>query len=482
MFYRSGIFHLLIVSFVLWGALFFNSIESTVSIWYRSDTFAHCFIIFPICIYLIKLKWAKLHKVEISQNYYVLLFMLPVLALWLIGSLAQVLVVEQASAFLMLPMIIWCVMGNQVARVLLFAFVFWMFSVPAGEFMIPQLQELTADITVSSLQLTRVPVYREGLYIAIPGGLFEVAVACSGIRYLIASFTLGTLFAYLNYNSAKKRTIFILFSIFLPLIANGIRAYGIVMIAYLSDMKYATGVDHLIYGWIFFGVVILIMFAVGGRWADPVKAEDNQPVTDYPKISFVNPMKGIIVAACVIGFGLLYKTNITSEHDTFTPDFSLIFTEQNDIQDTSWFPVFKKSDNQLSGNKEGIDYFLAYYNQDSQTPGKELINSVNRIFNIKYWSIVESGEKNGHKFVKITNAHGQNRLLVYTYVTEWLETSSALKVKLSQTIQALLGSPQRGFVFVMSVPLDSKEDPSAFFEQKVSATMNDSLRDLLIND
>jgi EpsI family protein len=43
----------------------------------------------------------------------------------------------------------------------------------------------------------------------------------------------------------------------------------IVMIGHLSDMKLAVGVDHLIYGWVFFGIIISIMFVVGSIWRDP---------------------------------------------------------------------------------------------------------------------------------------------------------------------------------------------------------------------
>jgi hypothetical protein len=28
-------------------------------------------------------------------------------------------------------------------------------------------------------------------------------------------------------------------------------------------------VDHLIYGWVFFGIVIMIMFMIGARWSEP---------------------------------------------------------------------------------------------------------------------------------------------------------------------------------------------------------------------
>jgi hypothetical protein len=57
-----------------------------------------------------------------------------------------------------------------------------------------------------------------------------------------------------------------------PVIANGLRAYMIVMIGHLSGMALATGVDHLIYGWLFFGLVMFIMFWIGSYWREDTAA------------------------------------------------------------------------------------------------------------------------------------------------------------------------------------------------------------------
>jgi exosortase A len=145
-----------------------------------------------------------------------------------------------------------------------------------GEGLIPPLMDFTADFTVGMVQLTGIPVYREGTFFQLPTGNWSVIEACSGVRYLIASITLGTLYAYLTYTSYLKRTLFIIASIIVPIIANGLRAYMIVMIAHLSDMKLALGVDHLIYGWVWFGIVIFIMFFIGSYWRD--SEEENKPL------------------------------------------------------------------------------------------------------------------------------------------------------------------------------------------------------------
>jgi Transmembrane exosortase (Exosortase_EpsH). len=44
----------------------------------------------------------------------------------------------------------------------------------------------------------------------------------------------------------------------------------IVMLGHYSGNTIATGVDHLVYGWLFFGIVIGVMFLIGARWVDPL--------------------------------------------------------------------------------------------------------------------------------------------------------------------------------------------------------------------
>jgi EpsI family protein len=56
-------------------------------------------------------------------------------------------------------------------------------------------------------------------------------------------------------------------------VANWVRAYIIVMLGHLSGNEIAPGADHLIYGWVFFGVVIMIMFAIGMRWREDLAHE-----------------------------------------------------------------------------------------------------------------------------------------------------------------------------------------------------------------
>jgi exosortase A len=168
----------------------------------------------------------------------------------------------------MIPLAVWAVLGTRVVRALAIPLGFLFFAVPFGEFLLPTLINWTADFTVAALRASGVPVYREGHFFTIPSGNWSVVEACSGLRYLIASFMVGCLYAYLSYRSIQRRVAFIAASIIVPIVANWMRAYIIVMLGHLSGNKIATGVDHLIYGWLFFRLVMMLLFWIGGRWRE----------------------------------------------------------------------------------------------------------------------------------------------------------------------------------------------------------------------
>ncbi|MBK9237021.1 MAG: exosortase A [Rhodoferax sp.] len=240
-----------------------------VTIWYRSETFTHAFVVPPIVAWLIWRKRAQLAALTPQPMRWVLLPMAAVAFVWLLGDLAAVNALTQLALVTRLVLTVPALLGLAVTRCILFALLFLFFAVPLGEFLMPQMMAWTADFTVLALRLSGIPVFREGLQFVIPSGNWSVVEACSGIRYLIASVTVGTLFAYLNYQSTRRRVAFVLVSLLVPIVANWLRAYMIVMLGHLSGNQLAVGADHLIYGWVFFGVVILLMFMIGARWSEP---------------------------------------------------------------------------------------------------------------------------------------------------------------------------------------------------------------------
>ena len=269
---RAGAALLLVLVAVL--IAYRDTAASMVSIWSRSETFAHAFLVPPIALWLI---WRQRHTLATMEPRACAWMLLPIAGLalcWLLGELASVNSLTQFAMTGMLVLAVPAVIGLRMTNVILFPLGFLFFAVPIGEFLLPQLMDWTADFTVLALRGSGIPVFREGNRIAIPSGSWMVVEACSGVRYLIASLMVGTLFAYLQYRSARRRWAFVGIAILVPIVANWVRAYLIVMMGHLSGNRLAAGVDHLIYGWLFFGVVIGLMFVLGMWWHEPAQAVD----------------------------------------------------------------------------------------------------------------------------------------------------------------------------------------------------------------
>ena len=257
---------------LLLTGIFWPTFLSMEEVWARSETFAHGYLIVPISVWLIWRKRGELAQIRPRPDLRGLLLLAAAGVSWLLADAGSVNVVAQYAFIAMLIAAVWILLGEAFVRAAFFPLMFLFFAVPMGEFLIQPLMDVTADFTVAMLQATGIPVYREGTFFSIPSGDWSVVEGCSGLRYLIASVTLGTLYAYLTYRSWKRRLLFSIAAMIVPVFANSGRAYMIVMIAHLSDMKLALGVDHYIYGWVFFGIVMLLLFWIGSFWR-----EDDQP-------------------------------------------------------------------------------------------------------------------------------------------------------------------------------------------------------------
>jgi exosortase A len=263
-------------------AMHFATIESVVGVWRRSDTFAHGFLIPPMAAWMIWRQRDRLSRLCVRPAPLALPALALLGALWLVSSVANVQVLQQYSVALMIAATVLAVLGAEVTRAIAYPLLFLLLAVPFGEVFIPPLIDFTARCTVLLLQLVGIPVFRENNFLSLPSGNWSVVEACSGLRYLIASLALGAMYAYITYRSPWRRWLFIAVSAIVPIIANAVRAFSIVLIGHWSNMTLAIGIDHLIYGWLFFGLVSALLFWVGARWRETGGNERNAATETAP--------------------------------------------------------------------------------------------------------------------------------------------------------------------------------------------------------
>lgn len=275
---------LLILLFALCAPtlVFWSTAWSMGIIWSREETYAHGFLVVPFVLFMAWRTRESLARVPLRPSAAGFIALAGCGFGWLAASVASVAVGTHFMLVAMCWSLVLALGGWGLLKALSFPLGFLIFAVPFGQAFVPALIDFTADFTVGMLRLTGVPVFREGTYFTIPTGQWSVVDACSGIRYLLASLMLGTLYAYLNYTRVWKRGLFIVLSAVVPILANGMRAYLIVMIGHLSSNQLAHGVDHFIYGWVWFGIVCGLLFWVGSYWRDPVDADTPDQAAGAP--------------------------------------------------------------------------------------------------------------------------------------------------------------------------------------------------------
>ena len=250
-------------------AIFHDAALAAWRVWLSSATFNHCLLVPAIAGYLAHARRAAF-AVAAPAPMTALPVALALLgsAAWLVARTATVYEVQQFALVGLLQCLILAVLGWRLYAALLVPCLYLFFLVPTGEQLVPGLQVLTTAFIVAGLDAIGIPNYVDGVFIAVPSGNFHVAEACAGLRFMIASLAYGVLFADLTYRSPARRLLFVALSLAVPILANGVRALGIVLIAHYSNHRYAVGVDHIVYGWGFFLAVTLLLSWIGLAFAD----------------------------------------------------------------------------------------------------------------------------------------------------------------------------------------------------------------------
>jgi exosortase A len=236
--------------------------------WWNASTYNHILRIPPILAWLTRMRWAELARLAPHAWWPAFAWLAAGLAAWLAGSGAEINLVSQLGAVLMLQAAVALLLGPRASAGLLFPLGYMLFLVPFGDEMVPALQAITAKLAIALTHLSGVPARIDGVFIDTPAGLFEVAEACSGVKFLVAMVALGTLVAHLCFACWKRRAAFMAAAVVVPVLANGVRAWGTIYIAQSQGVEFAAGFDHIVYGWVFFAVVMAVVLGISWRFFD----------------------------------------------------------------------------------------------------------------------------------------------------------------------------------------------------------------------
>jgi exosortase A len=291
-----------LLSFIV--AFFWDTFSAMAAVWSNSENFSHGWLIAPISVWLIWQQWPSIKSIRWRVCAWGLAALGLCVAMWLAGELARVSVVKSVAVVLMVPSAVLLLAGWQVFKVIQFPLLFLLTMVPAGEGLTPLLMEQTSTVLVWAVQATGIPIFREGMHFTLPTGRWSVVEACSGLRYVIAAAILALLFVHLNFQSWRRKVLFVIACLALSVVANWARAYMIVIIGHLSQMRYGVGDDHVVYGWVFFGIVMTLIFWVGSKFGDkePIKANVTRAISvvETPAAQSYPPRIAYFIVALVL--------------------------------------------------------------------------------------------------------------------------------------------------------------------------------------
>lgn len=467
---------ILISGLILCLLLAFNSSFSKLAlIWQQSNTYGHGFLILPVALWLIDRKKHLLAQIDSQPSLLALVFVGLLSIFWFISVVSYINVIEQFALFSLFVVLTWAFFGWKIVLSLKFPLAFLYFSIPIGDFLIPYLQFITADISVYMIELLGIPVYRDGMYIQIPNGNFLVAEACSGIRFLISTITIGTLYSYLYFNKLYKQILFVIICCVVAVIGNGLRAFLIILIGHLSDMKAAVGFDHLVYGWVFFSIILGAIFVIGHYMSDPenkadeaITSQNTQVQQKLPSFTF------IFFALLLLCLGPLlkykYEQNVkllAASHESSSLTSAPLNFKIMPKFKPNWLPIFPDADEIYTSVlvPSTVDVFIAKYYVESDS--KEIISYKNRFFDGNLWSLKSMSaneliDANGNKIpynaLTIVNMNGNERKLRVIYEVNGTLSANKIKFKLLQLVNKIMMTDLGGEVIVLSSANKLKAD------------------------
>lgn len=450
-----------IVMLLAYLAVFWPTLAKMENIWRHSETYMHGYLILPISLWLIWRKKHSLFSITPEPTFLPIFFILPVLILWLMAFAIDVNFVSQFAAVFYLQLMLWSLLGHKLIKKIWFPISFLIFMVPFGDAANPVLQQITADLVVVLLHQIDMPVFRDGLYLYTASAVFEVAVACSGLNFLLSSLVLACLFCHLHFKKLYKSALFVVFVLVLSIAANGIRAFLLVVIGERTNLAYGFGADHYYYGWLVFFIVICFAFWVGGKFSDDTVQQAKVNPTDLQpgknKIGNNTSLSPLLFALVIIPLamaGWISKNMTTVEPpEVAMPRLSLphaVKVENNDwgIQ---FFDGLSRDHWRL---ENGVEVFYAAY-AHRQRKG-DMITWHNRLYDNTSWSIIttetEGSLLNNIAISQLTNTNGIKKTLVHWYSLNDVNTSNRYVIKLLQLYDLLTGNKNEAKTFAILLP------------------------------
>ncbi len=427
--------------------------------WWNSSTYQHCLFILPITAWLIWQRRAEVAPIAPAAWAPGLILLAAAALAWLVGEAGGASLIRHAALIAMIQASVLTILGPAVTRALLFPLFYLVFLIPFGDEFVPLLQTVTAKIVIALVHLSGLKAQIDGVFITTDAGWFEVAEACSGVKFLVAMIAYGALVANVCFKSWARRAAFMALCLVAPVLANGVRAFATIYAAHLTSVETATGFDHIVYGWFFFAIVMVLVVLAGWRFFDRQLGEPWLP--GYRPMNFRVAAR-LPVAFAAIGVASLPVVWIATvvaagraelPHAVDLPQVP--GWTRIGITGVPWYPRFDGADHRLfgrygDGKGHEVDIAVALYGW--QGHGREVIAFGQGAADPEgkwKWSANLPAPPGG-KAERIMGPAKLARTAFTYYVLGGTTTGDTMTVKLTTLGARLIGGDQRAAVLILS--------------------------------
>jgi EpsI family protein len=163
----------------------------------------------------------------------------------------------------------------------------------------------------------------------------------------------------------------------------------IVMLGHLSNNRLAAGVDHIIYGWLFFGVVMALLFWIGSFWSESAAPAERGEMLDAARRApataggamYVTAIAAIAIAGIWRPMYVAFESPASAPVSSLVPvaaanGFAPVAAPPSEWQPSySGFSATLRQGFASSAGAAGL--YIAYYH--NQAKGRELVTSGNQL-------------------------------------------------------------------------------------------------------
>jgi len=256
---------------ILVGWLYMPTFRWWYNVWMADESYYSHGILIPIISgFIVWLKKKALQETRVEPAAVGFLFAIPLLAVILLASWANVASLRGLTFPPLLALLVMLVFGIGMTKAMAFPIGYLYFMCVLPGFILTKLsfkiQMLSTTGGTMILRGLTMDAYQEGAVITLPNVLVEVGAPCSGFRLLISLFAFSVLFAYLKEGPWWGKALLVAFTLPLSLVVNSIR---IALIAVVGEFMGSEAMHsfHDYSGYI----VLILAFVVLSFFARLVK-------------------------------------------------------------------------------------------------------------------------------------------------------------------------------------------------------------------